>query len=253
MVLGVVLYAGLVIGSGFGVLWGIGSLLIGFDRYREGTAIRDTPISPLDSIAVGPVAVRGEIEPVGSPETRMYDCPECVAYDLSVRDFGSGDSRTHVDRTRVIPFDIATDDGSIRVDDDAFDFLASDEREWKRERESYESPDEDLWHFERSWDIDELRTGDERVYEATYLCPGDEVYAYGTAEIDERRIDDADKPLRLTDRDGTFFVSDREPDALRRERRFALAKEVAVGVVAATVSLTAFLWLTGIAQLFLGA
>ncbi len=36
--------------SGFGVLWGIGSILMGFDRYEEEHAIRTTPLSELDSM-----------------------------------------------------------------------------------------------------------------------------------------------------------------------------------------------------------
>lgn len=253
MVLAFVLYAGLVILSGLGVLWGLGSILMGVERYRENAAIRDTPIAKLDSVAVGPSAVQGTIEPVGRPEKRLCPCDAAVAYELSVTDNGSTDSRTPLHHSHTVPFDIVTDEGAVRVSDDEFEYLVSESREWRCERESYETPDEDLWQFERDWNLNELRKGDERVYEARYLCPGDEVYAYGTAELDERRTDSEAKPLVLTDRDGTFFVSDRDPDALLRERRFALAKEFAVGAVASSVSLAAFLWLTGIAQVFLGA
>lgn len=253
MVLGFVFYAGLVILSGLGVLWGVGSILTGVDRYRENAAIRDTPVAKLDSVAVGPSAVRGTIEPVGRPEKRLCSWDVAVAYELSVTDHGSTDSRTPLDHSHTVPFDIVTDAGAVRVSDDDFEYLVSEAREWRCERESYETPDEAVWQFDQDWNLSELRKGDERRYESTVLCPGDEVYAYGTIEIDETRTEDVDKPVRLTDRDGLFFISDRDPDELRRERRFAFAKEGVLGITVGTASLAAFLWLTGIAQVFLGA
>jgi|GEM_PF-2698029 len=253
MVFGYVAYAGLVLLSGVGVLWGIGSLLVGFDRFEEARAIRTTPVASLDSVAVGPAAVRGRIEPVETPETDLYGCEAAVAYDLTVTDFENSQSTTPVDRSRVRPFDVRTDEGSVRVADPVFDLHVSDDRSWSETRESYRTPDEDLWYFEREWRLDELSAGEERTYEAEYLCPGDEVYVYGTVEVDEGRAGDEDKPLVVTDRDGLAFASDRDPDALLRERRFALAKDGAIGVVVGTASLAALLWLTGIAQVFLGA
>jgi len=53
--------------------------------------------------------------------------------------------------------------------------------------------------------------------------------------------------------EGPFFVSDMERAALVSARRWALARSVVVGTAVATVSLAAFLWFSGIAQLFLGA
>ncbi|QLH83877.1 hypothetical protein [Halosimplex pelagicum] len=253
MVFGYVAYAGVVLLTGVGVLWGIGSLLVGFDRFEEARAIRTTPVASLDSVAVGPAAIRGEVEPVAGPETDIYGCEAAVAYDLTVTDFENSQSTTPVDRSRVRTFDVTTDEGSIRVEDAVFDLHVSDERSWTENRESYRTPDEELWRFEREWGLGELSAGEERTYEAEYLCPGDEVYVYGTVEVDDDREGDEGKPLVLTDRDGLAFASDRDPDALLRERRFALAKDGAVGVLVGTVSLAAFLWLTGIAQVFLGA
>lgn len=253
MVFAVLLYVGLIALSGFGVLWGIGSILVGFDRYEEEHAIRTTPLASLDSVAAGPTAVQGRVEPVGRQIGSLYDCEACVAYELTVEDTGSDSSETHVDRSAAVPFDIATDDGSIRIRDADFDFHVSEDRRWSEKRKSHTAPEDRLARFEREWQIPELRTGDDRLYSAAYVEPGDEVYVYGTAELDDTLSEEQSKPLVLTDRDGLFFISDRSPDELLRDRRFALAKNGLIGVAVAVTSLTVFLWMTGIAQIFLGA
>jgi len=254
MVFAILIWIGIIIGSGFGVLWGIGSLLMGFDRYEEERAIRTTPVASLDSVAVGPTAIEGEVHPVDREVGTLYGCDRCVAYDLSVSDTGSDTSETHVEKAYTVPFDIADDGGSIRVRETEFDFQVSEDRQWDEERKSHESSDEELSQFERNWEIPPLRSGDTRYYEASYLCPGDTVYAYGTLELDESRIDttDAEKPLVLTDRDELCFISDKSPEELLRERRFALAKAGGLGILVSVLSLTVFLWVTGIAQIFLG-
>jgi len=254
MVFSILLWAGIIIGSGLGVLWGIGSLLMGFDRYEEERAIRTTPVASLDAVAVGPTAIEGEVRPVDREVGSLYGCERCVAYDLSVSDTGSDTSETHVERSYTVPFDIVADGGSVRVRETTFDFQVSEGRQLDRERKSHESADEELAQFERNWEIPSLRSGDTRTYEASYLCPGDRVYAYGTLELDESRTDstDEDKPLVLTDRDELCFISDKPPAELLRERRFALAKSGVVGILVSVVSLMVFLWVTGIAQIFLG-
>lgn len=253
MVVGVLIYAAFVIGSAAGVLGGIGLLLLGFHRFEEARAIRTTPPQSPGSVPVGPAAIEGRIEAVGPTIGSIYGCEACVAYELEVSDVGSESSETHVERSEVVRFDIVTDDGSIRVEDASFDFHVSEGRQWSETRESYESPDEELRRFERDWSVPEPRAGDKRTYRASYLCPGDRVYAYGTVDTDESRQDERAKPLVLTDRGDLFFISDRDREALLRDRRFALAKDGILGVVLATVSLAVFLWLTGIAQVFLGA
>lgn len=253
MVFGYLLWAGIIVGTGLGVLAGIGYLLIGFDRFEEERAIRTTPVASLDSVAVGPTAVQGEIQPVDREIESLYACDSCVAYELDVTDVGSDRSQTRIDRTAVAPFDIVTDEGSIRVAESGFDFHVTADRRWKHERKSHQPADAQLRRFERNWELPPLRTGDTRQYSASYLCPGDEVYAYGTADIDDNRSDGSAKPLVLTDRDDLFFVSDRSEAELLRERRFALAKKGILGVCVSVVSLALFLWVTGIAHIFLGA
>jgi len=253
MLFGILLYLGILALSGFGVLWGIGSILMGFDRYEEEHAIRTTPLSELDSIAAGPTAVRGRIEPAGRHIGTLYDCEACVAYKLTIEDAGSDSSRTHVNKSEAVPFDIVTDEGSVRVCNAEFDFHVSEDRRWNEKRKSHTSPDDKLARFERDWQIPDLRAGDDRRYEMAYIEPGDTVYAYGTAELDNSLSGEQSKPLVLTGRDGLFFLSDQDPDELLRERRFVLAKNGLLGIAVAVISLAVFLWLTGIAQIFLGA
>ncbi|WEL16457.1 E3 Ubiquitin ligase family protein [Halorhabdus sp. SVX81] len=252
MIFALVFYAGLIIVSALGVLWGIGALLEGMDHYRVSAAVRTTPVAQLDSVAVGPTAVSGRVEPVSSPFSPLHVTEQCVAFDLSVEDISSGTSNTHVDRRELAPFDIVSEAGSIRVRDEEIDLLVSDSRRWEHERDSHERASEPLESFERAWEIPDIRSGDTRQYEATYLEPGDSVYAYGTADVADGLEEDDEKPLVLTDRGDVFFISDRDLDELLRERRFALAREALMGVTVSTVSLAAFLWLTGIAQVFLG-
>ncbi len=67
------------------------------------------------------------------------------------------------------------------------------------------------WRALSATAIPDLRAGDDRRYEMAYIEPGDTVYAYGTAELDNSLSGEQSKPLVLTGRDGLFFLSDQDP------------------------------------------
>jgi hypothetical protein len=251
MVLAVVAYLALLGGSVYGVFWGLLRVRDGFDRYAEYNALTDVPVPKLDSLAYGRVTVEGRVEPLAGTLRTPIGADECVLYDLTVEDWSESSSTTLFDEREAEPFAVATDAGRIRVDP-TVDLDLTDDRSVTHEIESHEGRPPEVLAFDRANATAERSPGHERRYRQDHLRPGDEVVAYGRAVRDEV-YDDGPKPTLLTTGAGPFFCSDRSRDDLLSARRWALLTSAIVGSVAATVSLAAFLWFSGIAQLFLGA
>jgi hypothetical protein len=251
MVLAVVLYLALLGGSFFGVFWGLLRVRDGFDRYAEYNALKDVPVTKLDSLAYGRVTVEGRVEPLDGTVRAPIGAEDCVLYDLTVEDWSESTHTTLFERRESEPFAVVTDEGRVRVDPSvALDL--TEERSLDREVESHEGRPPAILAFDRVNGIEERTAGHERRYRQDHLRPGDEVVAYGRAVRDETH-GDGPKPTLLTAGEGPFFLSNRSRAELLSARRWALLKSTVLGSLAATVSLAAFLWFSGIAQLFLGA
>lgn len=251
MVLGIVFYLLLLGGSFLGIFWGLLRIAEGFDRYAEWNALRDVPAPTLDSLAYGPVTVRGRVEPLDGTLRAPIGADDCVLYTLDVRDTSSTSSAQLFDERRSRPFAIVTDAGRVRVDP-AIELDISDARSVDESIESHEGRPPEVLAFDRANGIEERGAGHDRQYEQQYVAPGDEVVAYGRAVRDDEYTD-GEKPVVLEAGDGPFFLSDHSRSTLLSARRWALLRSVVVGSITATVSLAAFLWFSGIAQLFLGA
>ncbi|WP_254767210.1 hypothetical protein [Salinilacihabitans rarus] len=256
MVLAPFFYLVMLLASVAGVFVGLDAVADGFARYRQAVTIADTPLSTLDAVAVGPAAVSGTVSADGSPLSLPADGRECVAYDLTVADDGYGSTRTPLEERRATAFTLETDLGRVGVSPAAvegaeFDF--TDDRRAERTVASYEEPSERVADFERSRDLPDRGMRYDRTFELAWIEPGDECYAFGRIDADAEFDSGDRKGAVLRDGDVTPFLSDKPPARLLRERRFALGRSVGKGLVLATVSLAAFLWLSGIAQLFLGA
>lgn len=256
MVLAPFFYLVLVLASVAGVVVGLDAVADGFARYRQAVTVADTPLSTLDAVAVGPAAVSGTVSTDGSPLSLPVDGRDCVAYDLSVVDDGYSSTRTPLEERRATAFALETDLGRIGVSAaavEAAEFDLTDDRRTELTVASYEEPSERVADFERSRDLPERGMRYDRTFELAWIEPGDDLYAFGRVDADDGFDPDDPKGAVLRDGDDAPFLSDKPPARLLRERRFALGRSVGKGLVLATVSLAAFLWLSGIAQLFLGA
>lgn len=251
MVLVLVVYLVVLGGSLFGILWGVVSVLEGFDRYAEWNALRDVPAPTLDSFAYGPMTVEGRVEPLEGTICTPIGAVDCVLFDVRVQDVSATSSGTLFDERQARPFAIETDAGRVRVDT-SIELDMSEERTVAEAIESHEGRPPEILAFDRANGIEERGAGHDRRYEQVHVAPGDRVVAHGRAVHDEEYTEPA-KPAVLEAGTGPFFLSDDSKDELISDRRWALVRSVALGVVTATASLTVFLWFSGIAQLFPGA
>lgn len=250
MALALVAYLLALGGSLFAVAWGLVSIHSGFDRYAEWNALRDVPAPTLDAFAYGPMTVDGRIEPLEDTIRTPIGADDCVLFNLRVQADTPTASETLFDERQARPFAIVTDAGRIRVDP-SIELDLSAERTVAEKVESHEGRPPEILAFDRANGIEQRDAGQDRRYEQEYVAPGDRVVAHGRAVRDEAYTE-PEKPAVLTAGEGPFFLADASRAALLSARRWALVRSVVLGVVAATVSLTVFLWLSGIAQ-FLGA
>lgn len=247
-----VFYVLLLGGSVVGFLLGIGWIYRGFDRYTERLVIHDLPTSPTGSVALGPVGVEGTVRPLEDPIRTPLGAEECVLYELDVYDAGPTSVGKPVDEQRRVRFAIEDERGSIEVADEPVTVDVSDARSFEESVESHEARSPAVIAYDRANDLEPERAHD-RTYEQAHVRPGDYVYAFGVATDAETGSNDEKAVSLAADPSGLLFLSDRTPDELLGERRWAVGKSVASGGALAVVSLAVFLWMSGLAQLVLGA
>lgn len=251
MVFGYVAYLGLLAGSAGALLYGLVLVSDGFREWREFNAIVDVPVVPLDAISVGEAAVSGTIRPNETTTTVPVGDERCVCYDVSVSD-STDASPVHEERDSI-SFSVDDGDGHVRLDPSDFEFDLTGDRTESFSFKSYDDIPDRASEFHETRNLPERGMRRDRTIEYGYLRPGDEVYAYGRVEIDSKREATGDEKAVVLTADEMGFLSNKSRADLRDERRYALAKSVVTGVVVSTVGLGGFLWLSGIAQLFLGA
>jgi hypothetical protein len=250
----IVAYLGLVLGSLLVLVLGLVTIREGFEMYEEYTAIEDLPVSSMDAIALGRAAVTGTARPdVETERVPIGEQCDALVYDLTVTDTNKTED-PHVDERVGSPFYLADEHGRVRVDPADLTFDLSSDRTWSREVASHESIPPDLETFVREHDLPEQGFDRDRSFEYEYVAPGDELFVYGRAVPGEDRAGTPEKAVLLTahDRMGGF-LTDKSRETLLGKRQGRHLRKFAVGTVEAVVGLAAFLWLSGIAQLFLGA
>lgn len=260
MILSIVIYATLVLGSGALVLVGIETVRSGFERYEERAAIIDRPRSSLESVAFGETALVGTARPDGGAERVPFgDRERAVCYDLTVEDTNKLET-AHVDERVAPPFvlegaaDDATDVASVRVDASELRLDLSADRRWSKAVASHDPLESGLASFAEENDLPEQGLERDRKYAYEFLAPGDSVFVYGRAvPDDDAGATDGKAVLVTAQADGGGVISDKSPETLLAERRRVLIKSVSLGALEGVVGLAGFLWLTGIAQLLLGA
>lgn len=250
MVFAVVLYLGLLLGSLLAVAVGLVMVSEGFERWEEANALLDVPVASLDAVAVGEAAVSGTVRPEGATTTVPVGDERCVVYDLTVED--STDTLPVYENRESVEFYVTDGEGRIRVDPAEMTFDLGDDRRESFEFKSYDEVPERAKEFHETHDLPDRGMRRDRTFEYEYLAPGDEVHAYGRVAVDDERAV-ADEKAVVLEAGDAGFLSDKPREQLLRERKFALAKSVSLGVTVGTVGLAVFLWMSGIAQLFLGA
>lgn len=252
MVFAVLLYVGIIIASFLGVFIGLTYVGDGFTRWREANALADVPVATLDAVAVGEATVSGTlVAPEGATSVPVGEQPTCACYELTVSD--STDVESLEERRESVPAFVDDGDGRVRIDPEGFRLDLTDDRRGSLAVKSYDDPPAAVERYERDREFPDQGMRRDRTYEYEYLAPQDDVFAYGTVAVDRGRETTGDEKGVVLTAGDDGFLSNKSREVLARERRFSLAKNVIVGVTLSTVSLFAFLWLTGIAQLFLGA
>ena len=251
MVLAVVFYLGMLAGSLLAV--GAGALMVqaGFEQWEQANVLQDVPVATSNAVAVGEASVEGTVRAEASPLTVPVGDQRCVVYELTVED--STDVQPVYENRESVSFTVDDGEGRVRVDPGEMTFDLSDDRRESFEFKSYDEVPERARQFHGEHDLPDRGMRRDRAFEYEYVRPGDEVYAYGQVTLDDQREATADEKAVTLAAGEQGFISDKSRERLLRERRFALAKSVGKGVVVGTVGLAGFLWLSGIAQLFLGA
>lgn len=254
VVLAVVFYLLLLVGSGALVLVGVDTLLDGFERYREYTVITDWPVASMDAVALGRTAVVGTARSDGRTLTVPFgEQPESLVYHVTVEDTNKVEL-PHVDERVAEPFVLEGETGEVRVDATDLRLDLSADREWETEVESHEEIPADLENFAAKHAMPDQGLERDRRFAYSYVAPGDRLFVYGRAVPDDERdaVDGKGALVTAHDREGGF-LSNKDRQTLLAERRGALLRHFGYGVTEAVVGLAVFLWLSGIAQLLLGA
>ncbi|AGB17059.1 hypothetical protein Halru_2477 [Halovivax ruber XH-70] len=263
MILVAFLYVGVLVFSFLGIFYGIVVVLNGFKRYRQAVLIADTPASKLDSVATGPAAVSGTVEPTRRPLVVPIVERPCVAYELTVSDAGAGSTRTPCEERRHLSFALRDETDTVRVTADAVadaDVDLTLDRQRELEVKSFEESPAPVARFERDRNLPSRGMTFDRTYELSWIEPGDEIYVYGRVEPDTTAATpDGNRPADYHAKKRVAagadapepFLSNKVPEAILTERKYGLAKALAKGIVVAAVSLPVFLFVSGIAPVFL--
>jgi len=253
VLLAVVIYLGLLAGSGLFVVAGGIGIQDGFEKYRERKAIVDRPVGELDSVAMGEVALRGTALAEGEcSKVPIGEQPDAILYRITVDDTNKLESELVEDR-HTPRFVLVSDDEEVYVDPGGFTLEIDQEHTWSETIESSDPIPENLKAYVVEHDLPEQGFDRDRQFEYEYLPPGETIYVFGRAVPQEDATGPREKGVLVAAEENHGFISNKPMETLLSERRRAVMKDVAVGIVEAGIGLAVFLWLSGIAQLFLGA
>lgn len=241
--------------------------------------IRDTPTSPVRSLAVGDVEVKGRARPVEDPPLSPLSHKEACVFVFEVEEEHEGDKgsdwHTVLQLRKGIPFEV--DDGTGRVLVDAEDADLDMERErrvhvdagelppeavrtWAEESDRFdvsdadgnegliEAVDDTLSADDASQHLAETSLHDRR-YTETVLAVDEETYVLGGAEPREG-VSSAENAEHLVIRrhegTGQFILSDRSEAELVGQTFTSVAVLLALAVFLIPAGLIGFLTLAGL-------
>lgn len=226
---------------GLAVAGFIGGLILmgtGFVDYIRYDRIRNTPRSTVRALAMGPVEVRGTVNPreiLKAP----FSGRECVAVYWGV------EQKKRMGKTKWTPVDAGADTAQFLLDDgtgavrvDPWDASLGVE-EWTQVVEADETAPEPIARFAAGNGTVTLAG---RTYRFTekIIRPGEEVYVLGVAQQDEEGTVIAD-----TDR-VPFTISDMAENRMQRMLRWDAAVQVLGGALLAVWMFASLLGMTGL-------
>ena len=108
-------FSPLMVGSIFGIAFGLGLLVKGMAGQRRAARIGDTATSTISAIAVGEVRISGVVEPAELILTSPLQSRDCVYYRARVKESSGRSERTILDEERAVGFRVRDASGDVRV------------------------------------------------------------------------------------------------------------------------------------------
>jgi hypothetical protein len=105
----------LMIGSVFGIAFGLALLVKGMAGQRRAARIGDTATSTISAIAVGEVRISGVVEPAELVLTSPLQSRDCVYYRARVSESSGRSEHTILDEERAVGFRVRDASGDVRV------------------------------------------------------------------------------------------------------------------------------------------
>ncbi len=238
----------------FGV--GIGVIYLGFDVWRTGHLVRNTPTEKVRSVAVGRTELDGVVREHAETIAPPYADEECVYVNWAVErwDTSGDDSEwvTVASGSEARAFDLDDDTGRIRVraDDGASFEINSDEHETEVRFDRGEELAPAVVAFVgRVYDGFEDEADQRRRYRQSVLPLGADVYVFGGArsrDVDRTAGSQADRlEIGADEATGTFIVADTDEETLLgRYTRLGPAM-MGGGLFTSAFSLAVLLWVPG--------
>jgi len=262
--------------SGAAVLGGGVLLAVGFHKLRRYRLVADTPTSKVRSIAMGLVEINGRARAIELLVTPFSDT-ECVWYRYEIKEYRQHTSRDSKGRTRTshrwetirtgsraTPFFCEDDTAKVWVDPDGADFMISQRRIFYQHEKflgsitrifealrNWDKTKTDLLDRE-GWELEEMpedqfisfgaQVGDRKYYEY-FVRPDDTLYVLGTAA--GRDGAPGGICIERGENEKTYVISDSSEKELLSKMRIRVIAILAIGVIAITGGITAFLYFTG--------
>lgn len=220
----------------------------GWDHYRVGRVLANTPTEAARSVAAGRTALEGTAEPRHEPFEEPFGDGTAVVGEFEVEKRSSvGDSssdwKTVEEEALVAPFVVEDGTGRVLVEpDEDVELVTSDAATTRYEVRPTESePPEVAAYLREHEEIDE--TGESllsqwRRYEQTAIPPGADVYVLGVADPRDDQLEAADAEVALSagGADHGLVVSDLDaaevPGKMASGGRAAIAIGLAVLIFA---------------------
>lgn len=222
----VVDYVSVAVGLG-AILLGLGFVLTGVQHHREGGRIEGAPLTPIEDLEPGPVAVEGTARPTddGSVQT-PFSGREALAVEYRLREAMGKNRQTPTklaEGDERVPFYVDDGTGRVLVRPEAADLELEREEEFRVPRD--ERPPEPAERFlARRADIGDPTepamgalqpTVGTRYFREWLLEPGEEVYVFGKAtheqgsEFEEGDLEICEGAAGGHPNPTTFVVADR--------------------------------------------
>lgn len=140
-----------ILGMGVLFLLGLGLVYFGFDKYRTGRLIANTPTEKCRSVALGRTELQGTAVPEDEPAEAPFSGEDCVAAAYEIEEYRSTDDESEwvtVEAGNVaVPFHVEDDTGRVRVSAEDAEIDVSDEHVSERTVESGSSPPDRIASF----------------------------------------------------------------------------------------------------------